>query len=97
MATWKDMHPRGHSIPSIAELVDRNQELIVENEQLRLEAEALATKINAVEKLHTPMRTQGKLRCKACIAGYYPKTGDLVHTPWPCRTIKVLDGGGDNG
>lgn len=31
-------------------------------------------------------------RCSLCVAGYDPKTNDLVFCAWPCPTVAIIDG-----
>lgn len=85
MATWKDIRPHGHSVPSITALVDRNQQLIAENEQLH-------GQLDAVRKLHTEATIKEEQVCGHCI--YITQAMQMVHlVAWPCETIRVLDGG----
>ena len=49
--------------------------------------------IARVRQSHVPIPGDqyAKQRCRACICGYDPKTGLLVHAAWPCSTIAALD------
>jgi hypothetical protein len=59
-------------------------------------AEDLNEQLGWVESVHYPYETPGdphvKRRCRGCIAGYDPRTGQLLNAAWPCATERAKNG-----
>lgn len=59
-------------------------------------AEDLNEQLGWVESVHQPYETPGdphvKRRCRGCIAGYDPRTGQLLNAAWPCATERAKNG-----
>ena len=57
------------------------------------ERDAARAELAAVDELHQPYDTpddpHASRRCKGCIAGYDPRTGNLVRCAWPCPTKRA--------
>lgn len=60
----------------------------------RREAANLRRAVAEVNRLHQPYHADDRRRCCHCIAGYDPKTGELVNAAWPCQTRQAMDGAG---
>jgi hypothetical protein len=87
------------------------RDLLVAEERMRsaelgqhkaeVERDALAASLAAVDELHQPYDTpddpHASRRCKGCIAGYDPRTGDLVRCAWPCPTKRARAALGEDG
>jgi len=59
-------------------------------------ADDLNEQLGWVESVHYPYETPGdphvKRRCRGCIAGYDPRTGQLLNAAWPCATERAKNG-----
>ena len=54
------------------------------------EITTMQRQLSAVRDLHVPFDApDGRRCCCDCIAGYDPRTGDLVHSMYPCRTARA--------
>lgn len=55
--------------------------------------ETLTAELSRVGHLHGPyVDEDGVLRCRGCIAGYDPRTGNLTNCKWPCPTDRARKG-----
>lgn len=59
-------------------------------------ADDLNEQLGWVESVHYPYETPDdphvKRRCRGCIAGYDPRTGQLLNAAWPCATERAKNG-----
>lgn len=56
-------------------------------------ANAYAAALARVDGLHQPYTDEaGRERCRGCIAGYDPATGELTQCAWPCPTEQARRG-----
>lgn len=52
--------------------------------------------IATLAELHQPVERTEPTRqaCGSCVAGYDPRTGELVNAAWPCQTAAILAAAG---
>lgn len=59
----------------------------------RQRADGLAAELERIDALHAPyIDEHGINRCRGCIAGYDPRTGQLTHCKYPCPTARARGG-----
>lgn len=59
----------------------------------RQRADGLAAELERIDALHAPyIDEHGVKRCRGCIAGYDPRTGQLTHCAYPCPTARARGG-----